>query len=1045
MRPFDIAPFALPDHPINELRFEEPRDITRIVVTFRGAAPAKLGLSYLRRYWPHTRVEQATGAEAGWVPMDDHFRSAWQKAAVQKERLSNGRVAISFKGLGSEFAPFSKCRDYNVTFRRTLGVRVDAPSTAVIRRIAVFTRSKRVQSLLRVQLDAGKRTRATRLSLSGYNAAIEKIVPGNGTRLAGEYLKLGKAACRRFLVRLSHMRPAHPHCYDDGLVTLRLGSDAFTVSLSALEEYGPIWYAEKGVFITRESDPTTFAQYRKNVEGAKTVTQRVLNHREQSFGGAKRCQPRPHPEAFCIGCKRARQSFWIEPNGDVVLHGQHLKNVPGKDTQRFLNDSNGRFFFGLERWSTAGRSPDPPPVLAYNIHLTRNDLRLEQKCLAAPLEKPLLDSELAGDDTIVALVRFTIRNTGDRPSLAEVPVAYSSDSHRALLRLARRPGGHSDDMVPQSPRDKLTASDGRISTCWHGKTPLRATYQTTMEPRRCRGGLAFEQKLGPDESCQLLLKIPYVALDSAEELAALDALDFDVCYREVKTFWRRESRRGAQVHTPEPSLDAAYALHLPIVLMTDFSMPDGSGLINTSVGTNTYRNFPNEACMIQEELDQRGLPDEARRRLEIYLKHQGKGSILGNFTDYDGLYFASGGFEGNRSYNQSHGWVMWRLADHYFMTGDDDWLRRIADSLVAAADWVFRQRRNTMEKLPNSRGWEYGFLPAGGLEDVDDYNYWLVNNVMSWKGTEWVTRALEAVAHPEAARIRRESDAYRRDLIRGFQTARQHAPLVRLRDGRWVPYYPSRLYRRGRDAGWIREVLEGSIQLLLSGLFDARSKEADWILDDYQDNRYGVRQPGYLTEDAEATWFASGGFSLQPNLLAGLLPYLERDEPEIYIWMFFNAFASCYREELNALIEHPIPSGGYYGYRSFKTSDQSNAMKWLVYMLACDVGDVLHFGRAIPREWLSDGNEMWARGVVTHFGRASVTYRSDLTRNRISAELKLDLRHHPRQTLVRFRHPNEKSIKNVTVNGRNHKAFDPVIGDVDVSGLNGDVRVAADY
>ena len=33
---------------------------------------------------------------------------------------------------------------------------------------------------------------------------------------------------------------------------------------------------------------------------------------------------------------------------------------------------------------------------------------------------------------------------------------------------------------------------------------------------------------------------------------------------------------------------------------------------------------------------------------------------------------------------------------------------------------------------------------------------------------------------------------------------RQHAPLVRLNDGRWVPHYPSRLYHRGRDFGGCR-------------------------------------------------------------------------------------------------------------------------------------------------------------------------------------------------------------------------------------------------
>ena len=165
---------------------------------------------------------------------------------------------------------------------------------------------------------------------------------------------------------------------------------------------------------------------------------------------------------------------------------------------------------------------------------------------------------------------------------------------------------------------------------------------------------------------------------------------------------------------------------------------------------------------------------------------------------------------------------------------------------------------------------------------------------------------LEDVGHPQAARIRAESDAYRKDLINGFEKARQYSPLVKLLDGRWVPNYPSRLYRRGRDGdgqhGWIREVLEGSVNLLISGLYDSTSKQAGWILDDYQDNRYPDPSYSYSTIDKYA-WFYVYGFSWQPNLLAGLMPYLDRDEPDVYIWMFFNAWASCYHEEINGFSE----------------------------------------------------------------------------------------------------------------------------------------------
>jgi len=65
---------------------------------------------------------------------------------------------------------------------------------------------------------------------------------------------------------------------------------------------------------------------------------------------------------------------------------------------------------------------------------------------------------------------------------------------------------------------------------------------------------------------------------------------------------------------------------------------------------------------------------------------------------------------------------------------------------------------------------------------------------VTWRGVDSAAQALEAIGHPEAARNRKEADAYKKDLVAGFEKSRQNSPLVRLRDGRWVPHYPSRLY-----------------------------------------------------------------------------------------------------------------------------------------------------------------------------------------------------------------------------------------------------------
>ena len=67
---------------------------------------------------------------------------------------------------------------------------------------------------------------------------------------------------------------------------------------------------------------------------------------------------------------------------------------------------------------------------AYTIMLRNGDIELEQKSLASPLQPPANGAELAGDDTIVALIKFRFRNTGSETVKAELPIAYSSNSCR---------------------------------------------------------------------------------------------------------------------------------------------------------------------------------------------------------------------------------------------------------------------------------------------------------------------------------------------------------------------------------------------------------------------------------------------------------------------------------------------------------------------------------------------------------------------------------------------------------------------------------------
>jgi hypothetical protein len=1061
MTGYDIAPFALPSDDPREVRFEEPRDIGRVVVTFTGPPPARVGLSYLRQHWPENRFELdpdrdlANPAFFGWSKSDDQFNCHWQQAKVV--RSGRAPLNLGFQRLGKELGSFPEAHKYDVTFRRTLGIRVEAPEAARIRRIRVFTRSEPVRSRLRVELDAGRRTRGTQIALSGYNAQVAKLTPGSGTRAGDKLIRLSAARQRKFWVDVTHMRPIHRHSGDTGLVAFVLDHEAFTISLDAIEQQGPVWFAEDGVFVAMDDDPTTFVDYRRRIRSARTIRQCVTAEAEQSMSGAAHGQPRPHAVPYVIGCNGAQQLFWIEPNGDLVLHARNAgpggflaTHARRGVSPRFKNDLDGRFLFGLDHWIVAGRFTDPAPAIVWNLHRKCGAVFLEQKIFAVPLESSIEDDCLTQNDPVVALIRFRFRNVGSEPAEAQLPIAYSHRSARSYNRFFTRAQfiptlKYDDDLIPQGPRDPLRATDGRITSEYRGQEVLRCAYQTTMQPAATGDGAVFNQQLEPGESCDVVLRVPYLALESDAELSALDSLDYDRCYGQVTHYWRRQAQRGARIKTPEPRLNDLHSAHLAHQMVADHALSDGSRLVNTSVGASTYGNYANESCMIIQELTERGLHEEARRRLEVFVRYQGTAAMLGKFTDHDGLYYGAAGFEGNPAYCQNHGWVLWALAEHYFMTHDKAWLMSVSDSVVQAVDWVVRQRRTTMGDLPHSRGWERGFLSPGGLEDVGEYCYWLSTNVLTWRGVHRAAEALLAIGHPQGSRIAAEADAYRCELTRGLEIARRHSPLVRLRDGRWVPHYPCRLYRRGRDFRWIAEVLEGSVYLLLSGLYAPKSKEAGWILDDYQDNLYQNPPFGFSIFDPQVQWFDRGGFSIQPNLLAGLVPHLDRDEIEMYLWMFFNSLASCYREEVNTLVEHPMPELGFGNAAPMKTGDEANVVRWLRHMFVYECGGVLHLGKAIPRAWLARGDEIYAEGVSTHYGQVGVHFVPRPDQRTIGVIANLELWRQPARLLVRVRHPQKQPIRSVRVAGKEHGTYDADAGDIDITGTSGAVEIEVAY
>ena len=538
--PFDIRPFALPNTPPHEVWFEEPRDITRLVVEFNDAVPDQLAVSYQRKVWPETRLDELSTNHPGgfgWVHQDDWFNGHWQRAAVAVTKLDKHRVAITFQGIKTEL-PQAKLGDYDVAFRRTYAVKVDAEGGAVIK--SVYTASAPAHTDLRVELDARAATPGGDVpGVEGYNATVGTVRKVT-SKITPRCLQLG----------VDHMVPAHAYSGDDGMVKFTFGGESFTISLVSLDREGPIWYEDLGVFITQANDPTTFAQYSEGIKGLKTISQQVLGRPEQSLAGAHNGQPRPHVDNYNLGCAGAAQRFWLEPNGDVTLHGRNVWWLPSMHPERWKNDSReaGRFYFGLEAWRITARQPDPEPVMAYTIVARKEGLSVEQQSFAVPLLTPILAGDWQGGDPMVALLRFRFKNDGPAPVRAELPIRYTQHGARTGQ------GGNQDiHRIPRGPLDALTVQGNHILSSFQDKPYVRSVLDTAMaiEPRG--DTVLLTRVLQPGETCEAVVKIPYVVPETDGELAALDGLSFERCYPQVTEYWRSTAGRRRACRRPNRS------------------------------------------------------------------------------------------------------------------------------------------------------------------------------------------------------------------------------------------------------------------------------------------------------------------------------------------------------------------------------------------------------------------------------------------------------------------------------------------------------------
>ena len=367
--------------------------------------------------------------------------------------------------------------------------------------------------------------------------------------------------------------------------------------------------------------------------------------------------------------------------------------------------------------------------------------------------------------------------------------------------------------------------------------------------------------------------------------------------------------------------------------------------------------------------------------------------------------------------------------------------------MLRAADWIVEQRNQT--KIKNLKGEEvlhYGLLPAGRLEDNADWGFWFAVNAYAYLGLKTTADAFIAAGLADGKRLKKEAEAYLKDLRTSIKRTSELSPVVKLRNNTYVPYVPSRAYQRFRYFGPMqsgyysrygkntsltyrlsatREALYGPIILITTGILDPKDPLSEAILDDWEDNitlssSLGQHIHGVVDDEY---WFSRGGMVFQPNLQNPIQSYLLRNEIPAAIRSIYNSMVSCLYPDVNAFTEEyrrwSVGSGPMY-----KIPDEARFVNRVCDLLVLESGNELWLAPGTPRYWLEPGKSIKLNNTATIFGNVSYELKCGTKSNTIEALINLPENNTAEKVRLFVRAPLGKQIKSVQLNGKKWNNWD---------------------
>lgn len=835
-----------------------------------------------------------------------------------------------------------------------------------------------------------------------------QLDPGKPLRVTVQYAAGGSCATDRTVLRF------------------RGGDEPFGVAVDDVLAHDCVYLPHAGVLVARNESGLTLDAYRGQIASRGTVLEKIRRLPDQTFSQAFEKVHNPaqdaSPTMLSLACDNRK--FIAHENGSVTFHPYDAPDAryactvvgPGQDPAT-LDACQFRPQFGDGKHDPPARRLRGRWLPIPTIVVQEGGLVYQQLTYVAPCDD---DAPAGAPEWLrrraACVVMIAVVNPESRVATANLSLAFDENAR------AKRPA-----QVEQTEWGFLVKSGPRVlaMVSHRGDGTLKATAQA--------GQVALAGDVPSEGSalCQIILPAWPVAPQQCGALVAQPNWG-ERCI----DYWNGLMASAMQVELPDrPLCDLIRASQIHCMLAA--RNEDAGSRVVPWIASDRYEfAIDSEGHAVVRGMDMMGHQDFARRSLEFYLHRQHPDGYMTT-----GYVLAGTGED------------LWTWAEHVDRSGGVDWARATAPKIARMCQWIIRERQKTMQRDANGRKqpW-FGLAPPGVSADWNRFAYRFFNDAQYCAGLREAGRVLGELDRPEAATFAREAEQYRRDVLRAYRWCQGCSPAVPLANGTWVPDGPTildcfghpGLFYPGEDGrrSWCYAVELGAHHLAATGLIDPRSDEAGRMIDHLEDVAFLQSGHGdYPEERNRADVFNLGGFSkLQPYYTRIAELHAQRDDVKPFLRSYFNAIPSLAGRENLSFWEHFSNIGAWN-----KTHETGWFLCQTRIMLVTERGKDLWLAPFLCDQWMRDGRKVAVRNVPTRFGPTSYTIASAAGSGRIKAVIEPPRRNPPRRIVVRLRHPEGKSIRSVTVDGKPHADFDPGRECVSVAPTGRTMTIVAEY